>query len=147
MEPQTKYWVNGQSLDYIAANDRGLAYGDGCFTTIAILNHQLQHFFWHMKRIEESCHRLAILLTPKTLQDITRFLCQQTQTVASGYCKLTITRSQGRGYQPPQDAKITWIVAIQSQKIALDMPQKAIALNFHHQTIGSQPLFSRYEAP
>ncbi|MDM7860732.1 aminodeoxychorismate lyase [Alteromonas sp. ASW11-36] len=44
----------------MATNSRAANYGDGCFTTIAVLNGRLQLADYHLKRLQSDCTRLGI---------------------------------------------------------------------------------------
>ncbi len=105
--------INGQVNSSIAASDRGLAYGDGLFETIACVDGHLQFFSQHMQRLNEGCQRLSLPLIPQQqwLHDIRQLNIEQPAAVI----KLMLTRgSGGRGYKIPQDAKLTRIVSVHS---------------------------------
>ncbi len=108
--------VNGQSHTTIELADRGLQYGDGLFTTIAI--QQGQALFWeaHMQRLQSGCQRLN-LVPPNLslLQHESQFLLDKlAQTsVNDAVLKILITRGQGgRGYCPPQRRHNTRILSL-----------------------------------
>lgn len=44
----------------IATSSRAANYGDGCFTTIAVLNSRLHLADYHLKRLQSDCKRLGI---------------------------------------------------------------------------------------
>ena len=52
--------VNGKETDVISVSDRGLAYGDGLFETIAV--RQSRPLLWelHWQRLKAGCERLSI---------------------------------------------------------------------------------------
>ncbi len=52
--------VNGIEIDKISTLDRGLAYGDGVFTTAKIVNGHVQMLDKHIERLSLSCERLRI---------------------------------------------------------------------------------------
>jgi len=91
--------IDGKDTDLIAADDRGLLYGDGLFETIAVRDGVPQLWSPHMMRLDRDCARLGI--TPpaqELLQSEAQALC-----AASGRAvlKIIITRgSGGRGYRP-----------------------------------------------
>jgi 4-amino-4-deoxychorismate lyase len=95
----------------IAANDRGLHYGDGVFETALLIDGQVRFLDDHLKRLRESCERLSIRPPdPATLAaEITRV----TGALHSGVLKIIITRGAGtRGYRPAHDVEATRIVAL-----------------------------------
>ncbi|SEF92981.1 aminodeoxychorismate lyase [Marinobacterium lutimaris] len=53
--------INGTPAQNIAANDRGLAYGQGVFETLLIRNGSVCFWPWHLERLLEGCRRLGIL--------------------------------------------------------------------------------------
>lgn len=53
-------WVDGQPADVLSLKDRGLAYGDGLFETIAVKAGQPLLLERHLLRLAEGCSRLAI---------------------------------------------------------------------------------------
>ncbi len=36
------YWINGQRHDALAPSDRGLQFGDGCFTTARVIDGKIE---------------------------------------------------------------------------------------------------------
>lgn len=93
-------WVDGQPAQQIPLSDRGLAYGDGLFETIAVRAGRMPLLERHLARLAEGCRRLALPLEPGLVQDeLQRFAAELGQGVA----KLIITRGDGlRGYGAPQ---------------------------------------------
>lgn len=92
--------VNGEIANHVPASDRGLAYGDGLFETIAVRGGHPALWRGHMDRLQRGCERLAIPAPPREV------LLRELKTVAAGLVrcvvKIIITRgSGGRGYAPP----------------------------------------------
>ncbi len=52
--------INGVEIDQISASDRGLAYGDGLFTTAKILNGNVLMLKQHIERLRDGCIVLSI---------------------------------------------------------------------------------------
>lgn len=101
--------VNGVEGTGIAVDDRGLAYGDGLFETMAAENGRLRHFDLHMARLGDGCQRLGIPMPPVAtlLDDCSRVL----EGLGTATVKLILTRGTGpRGYTPPPQPSITRIV-------------------------------------
>ena len=48
-------WVDGQPADALSLKDRGLAYGDGLFETIAVHNGSPVLLDRHLARLAEGC--------------------------------------------------------------------------------------------
>ncbi|HEX5054881.1 MAG TPA: aminodeoxychorismate lyase [Gammaproteobacteria bacterium] len=90
--------LNGSVSDSIPIRDRGLAYGDGVFETMAARNGEPLLFTAHMERLQSGCRRLGIA-APDTKQcrDEIERLCSG----RTGVVKLILTRGcGGRGYAP-----------------------------------------------
>lgn len=96
-------WVDGCPAEALPLKDRGLAYGDGLFETIAVKAGAPVLLDRHLHRLEQSCLRLAIPLDTASLRlEMMRFAAQ----LDSGVMKLILTRGDGqRGYAPAPDCQ------------------------------------------
>jgi 4-amino-4-deoxychorismate lyase len=106
----TRSLVNGQSLSVDPA-DRGLAYGDGLFETMAARDAQVRRLELHLERLEDGCRRLEIPAPSRSVleRDIDA-CCPRT---GRAVVKIIVTRGPGaRGYAPPEPATPTRIVTI-----------------------------------
>ncbi|KFN41233.1 aminodeoxychorismate lyase [Arenimonas oryziterrae] len=100
-----------ERVDAIAADDRGLNYGDGLFETILV--HAGEPVWWpeHWRRLAYGAQRLGIPLPEEApLLAEARSLCAgQDRAVL----KLVLTRgSGGRGYAPPADPRPTCVLSL-----------------------------------
>lgn len=96
-------WVDGQPAELLSIKDRGLAYGDGVFETIAVNAGQPLLLERHLTRLAEGCVRLKI---PLDLAVVRTQLLAFSQQLGEGVAKLILTRGDGqRGYAPPQPAQ------------------------------------------
>lgn len=95
-------WVDGRPATDLPLGDRGLAYGDGLFETIAVRGGRAILLPRHLARLGEGLRRLAIDLDPAVLEaELRAFFAE----LGEGVAKLMITRGEGlRGYAPPQPA-------------------------------------------
>lgn len=89
--------INGQAEQHLSINNRGLAYGDGVFTTAKVLDGKVERLAAHIKRLTTSCETLNI-----TLPDMTK-VTNELITVAKRYrlsvAKVIVTAGDGgRGY-------------------------------------------------
>lgn len=101
--------VNGLESSRIAADDRGLHYGDGLFETMPASDGRIRHFDRHLARLEEGCRRLGLPMPPVGL--IRDECAQALEGLRSGVVKLILTRGPGpRGYRPPAEPSVTRIV-------------------------------------
>lgn len=103
--------INGQPVDLIRADDRGLLYGDGIFTTLAVEQGHLQHVPAHIKRLQRDALRLAIPFPDAaTLRAEAQALCAGSERAV---LKIILTRGAGgRGYRPPEPARPSRILAL-----------------------------------
>ncbi|RMQ42525.1 4-amino-4-deoxychorismate lyase [Pseudomonas cichorii] len=96
-------WVNGCPADTLSLRDRGLAYGDGVFETIAVRNGVALLFERHLQRLEISCDRLAIPFDQALLRSEMTCFAEQ---LGEGVMKLILTRGDSqRGYAPAPDTQ------------------------------------------
>ena len=93
-------WIDGRPATDLPLGDRGLAYGDGLFETIAVRGGRAVLLPRHLARLGEGLRRLAIELDLATLEtELQAFFAE----LGDGVAKLMITRGDGlRGYAPPQ---------------------------------------------
>ena len=96
-------WVDGQPVESLSVKDRGLAYGDGLFETIAVSGGQPSLLQRHLTRLADGCARLRI---PVDLAAVHSQLLAFSQQLGEGVVKLILTRGDGqRGYAPPEPAQ------------------------------------------
>ncbi|MHC8306827.1 aminodeoxychorismate lyase [Pseudomonas sp. PB3P13] len=96
-------WVDGQPADALSLKDRGLAYGDGLFETIAVRNGKAVLLERHLERLHEGCRRLALNLDHAAMATE---LVTYARTLSDGVLKLIVTRGDGlRGYAPDPSAQ------------------------------------------
>ncbi len=102
--------IDGKETTSVAADDRGLQYGDGLFETIAVVHGSPRLWRHHMARLQEGCVRLGIRFpAADTLYAEAQRLCSTTERAV---VKIIITRgSGGRGYRPLVDAQPRRIVS------------------------------------
>ena len=101
--------VDGIHTNDVSALDRGLAYGDGLFETLAVVDGHILNWQSHADRLRRGCDALSIPQPDFTL------LADEARAVASGtdrsVVKIIITRgSGGRGYTPAPDTVAVRIV-------------------------------------
>jgi 4-amino-4-deoxychorismate lyase len=91
--------VNDSENTAIPVTDRGLAYGDGLFETIALREGRCRFVTDHLARLEVGCERLAIPFPgAERIERNIRRLCKQ-NGARDGVVKIVVTRGAGpRGY-------------------------------------------------
>ena len=89
-------WVDGQPADALSLKDRGLAYGDGLFETIAVRGGQPVLLERHLQRLAEGCSRLALAADHGLIR---AELVAYAAALGDGVLKLILTRGDSqRGY-------------------------------------------------
>jgi len=132
-----------ENITYIRADDRGLLYGDGLFTTLAVIKQQPQHWQQHWQRLEQGCQRLNIPIPEKSaLEQQLSQICTTLQPCAA--IKIIITRgSGGRGYRSPDNPTPNIII---SQHPCPTHPnefyQKGVKIRLCHTRLAQQPLLA-----
>ena len=97
-------WLNGQPLDPGLQRDRGLAYGDGLFETIAVRRGQPRLLDRHLQRLATGCQRLRI---PCDIAQLDAEIRAYAALLGEGVAKLLLTRGDGlRGYAPPAESAV-----------------------------------------
>lgn len=106
---ETTWLVNGRDT-HVDPSDRGLAYGDGLFETMAVRNGHIRWLDRHLDRLERDCARLGFGCPERSLLESEILAgCPQTER---GVAKLIVTRGPGvRGYGPPLDPVPTRILS------------------------------------
>jgi 4-amino-4-deoxychorismate lyase len=100
--------VNGRETGVDPA-DRGLAYGDGLFETMAAADGRIRWLDYHLERLERGCRRLAIEPPDRNL--VGAEIGAHCPRSGRAIVKLIVTRGPGeRGYRPPEAPKITRIL-------------------------------------
>jgi branched-subunit amino acid aminotransferase/4-amino-4-deoxychorismate lyase len=99
----------------VPVTDRGLAYGDGVFTTIRVSGGKPHFFEWHLERLLRDAAALYIESPPiEDLADACHGLLSRLE-VDEGALKISVTRGAGRrGPSPKNAGKPTVIVTTSS---------------------------------
>jgi 4-amino-4-deoxychorismate lyase len=105
----TRYLVNGEPIG-VDPGDRGLAYGDGLFETMAAVDGSVPRLDLHLERLIAGCERLAIQCPPRA--SLERDVGRLVPPSGRGVVKIIVTRGSGaRGYAPPAQSTPTRIVS------------------------------------
>lgn len=116
----------------IAADDRGLQYGDGLFETALLIDGQVRFLDDHLQRLFRGCERLGIPAPERQtlLDEITQVSTASTR----GVLKIIVTRgAAGRGYRPPDVAAATRIIALHPLQ---EIPQHDLKLRWCETRLG-----------
>ncbi|MFN7086785.1 MAG: aminodeoxychorismate lyase [Burkholderiales bacterium] len=116
--------VNGVPSDVIAVTDRGLAYGDGVFRTLAVRGGRPRHWQRHYARLRDDCRALGIVCPDAAtlLAEVIHAVADETDCAV----RITVTCGPGeRGYARPAAAHPTRIV------MSSPLPQPAADQGVH----------------
>ena len=107
---------NGEPTNHVDSQERAFLYGDGCFTSIKIINGQPLFWQFHAKRLLECALQLQLVIDITQIQMwVQQALVQAPQCLAQdlkqqGSLKIIISRGVGqRGYLPPQQPSDVYI--------------------------------------
>jgi 4-amino-4-deoxychorismate lyase len=109
-----KFWINGEPGRLVDITDRGLAYGDGLFETMAIRHSSLRFPDLHLDRLYAGAARLGL---PAPERDwLQAQLAAAAAAIDEGVLKFILTRGTGpRGYAPAPRPQPTVAWGIESQ--------------------------------
>ncbi|WP_404838477.1 aminodeoxychorismate lyase [Aeromonas media] len=134
--------INGIPTEAVSARDRGLAYGDGHFTTMLVKQGAVVWWPAHLARLQHACARLGFAELPwETLAaEVAQLAAGQTQAVA----KIVLTRgSGGRGYDGAGCNTPTRIVSLSPYPDHyLGWQQNGIAALVCQQQLGDAPMLA-----
>jgi len=134
--------VNGIEQNQIDIENRGLAYGDGLFTTAKIIDGRVQYLSSHVQRLLLGCEKLA-LFSPNKLE-LTEQLSQVAKQYNLAVLKVIITASTGgRGYARATEPKSDLIIMVHDYPKHYDeLAIAGITLGNSKQPIGINPMLS-----
>ena len=116
----------------IAADDRGLQYGDGLFETALLIDGHVRFVDDHLDRLFRGCERLGIRAPDRQtlIDEINRVI----KAANRGVLKVIVSRgASGRGYRPSGSGDATRIVALHPLK---ETPQHALKLRWCETRLG-----------
>jgi 4-amino-4-deoxychorismate lyase len=96
-------WVDGVPAGCVPADDRGLAYGDGLFETMAVERGSIRLLDRHLERAALGCRRLGFPPVDwlAVRDHVGALLAAESGLARSAVARLTVTRgSGGAGYRP-----------------------------------------------
>lgn len=130
--------INGEPADSVSALDRGLMYGDGLFSTVAVRAGRAELWGYHLERLAEGCARLGLAYPGDALLTAERE--RVLAGVGMGVLRLTLTRGvAGRGYRPPAAAEATRILSVHPWPDHSGVPASGVALRLCALRLAIQP--------
>ncbi|MGK2946491.1 MAG: aminodeoxychorismate lyase [Candidatus Malihini olakiniferum] len=136
------FWINGQAKEQIAAADRGLKYGDGCFTTARVLMGKIVWLKFHIARLRQDAYRLHIPFS--AWGELQTEMEQAAWGVEQGVVKTILTRGiGGRGYTPLSCREPTRIVMQTDYPVHYtEWREQGIVLGISPVILGCNPLLA-----
>lgn len=105
------FLINGTEQPWLAASDRAIQFGDGCFTTARVLKGQIQFIDAHLARLRLACTRLMIPFNDWELLE--HEMATLAAGKASGVVKVILSRGAGgRGYSAASCETPTRILSV-----------------------------------
>jgi len=134
--------VNGTQQKHIDIENRGLAYGDGLFTTAKILNGNIEYLTAHIERLFFGCEKLGI--TPPSKQSLSKQLTSVTKGYSLAVLKVIITaNSGGRGYARAKGSEHDLIIMIHDYPHHYDaLANVGLKLGLSKQKMGINPMLA-----
>jgi 4-amino-4-deoxychorismate lyase len=132
--------VNGIQQNHIDIENRGIAYGDGLFTTAKIINGHIQYLNAHIDRLLSGCKKLDI--TPPFKSELSQQLMAVGKNHSLAVLKVIITASSGgRGYARTENNGHELIIMIHDYPKHYDeLTRKGINVGSSKQKIGINPM-------
>ncbi|MCH8500319.1 MAG: aminodeoxychorismate lyase [Aliidiomarina sp.] len=136
--------VDGNITDTLALTDRSWQFADGCFTTIAMSQGQLQLWPLHWSRLQQCAQRLGLGQISES--EIIADWEELRQSLAPEYLtkavvKIVLTRGDGgRGYTPPASTIVRRILTVSEFPSHYEAWQEeGIAMGRAQLKLGRQP--------
>ncbi|KGJ90069.1 aminodeoxychorismate lyase [Colwellia psychrerythraea] len=134
--------INGKQQTTLAVTDRGLAYGDGIFTTAKIVNGQVLLLEKHIERLTHGCQYLKLKLP--TNINLQKQLADVVKGFSLAVLKVMITAgSGGRGYSrfglTENSANLIIMISDFPRQYEL-LAQQGITLGDSKQQISTSPM-------
>jgi 4-amino-4-deoxychorismate lyase len=131
-------WINGRRGSSIAADDRGLQYGDGLFETMRIGERRVRLLDYHLERLLAGCRRLRLDAPDARLLE--RELAGRAAECSAGVLKLIITRGRGaRGYRPSGEERCTRVLSLHSLPPSMRAALAPVRIRVCATRVGSNP--------
>ena len=133
------FLINGAESETLAVNDRGVQFGDGCFTTARILRGQVQLLSAHLVRLQTTCEKLFIPYDDWAL--LAQEMARLAQPHQDGVLKVIITRGAGgRGYSAAGCVNPTRILSVSPRPAHyLRWREEGISLSLSPVRLGRNP--------
>lgn len=138
----TQNFIDNEPSDVVNVLDRGLAYGDGCFTTALVKHGQMQMFEQHIHRLSSQSQQL--LLPTFDLNLLKSRLIKVCESIELGVVKIMITSgSGGRGYSRQGVSNSRVIITTHTYpSFYSEWQRSGIHIGISEQKLGINPLLA-----
>jgi 4-amino-4-deoxychorismate lyase len=119
----TQWFLDGHACDTVAADDRGLQYGDGLFETIAIRDGAPRLWDYHVERLRTGAERLGIAAPGEAglRAELDAALGQTRTDTKRCVAKILLTAGRGRrGYRRDGDGTASLYTGISASRRVQD---------------------------
>lgn len=132
--------VNGIPQKHIDIESRGLAYGDGLFTTAKVIKGKIEYLPQHIERLISGCEKLGI--TAPLFSELASQLTSAAKNYTLAVLKVIIAASSGgRGYARSQNNKHDVIIMIHDYPTHYnDYAKTGMKVGLSQQQIGINPM-------
>lgn len=116
---------NDEKIQQISLDERVIAYGDGFFSTMAVVNGEINWLNFHQKRCETACQALQLNVN---IDKIVEYLKKFAKQLSQGMLKIIICRqSQSlRGYGFDNGLANVWLKVMPSPTAFAPLPNQII---------------------
>lgn len=133
-------WLDGQPATQLSLLDRGLAYGDGLFETIKVLEGRPTLLNYHLERLTQGAARLKLRVDQHLLEAELQAFCA---VLGQGVVKLIVTRGDGlRGYAAPVTSARRILLASATPAYPQANAEQGVALFDCQTRLAEQPLLA-----
>ncbi len=134
--------VDGAAGDRLSVLDRGLAYGDGLFESIRLVDARAPLWSRHMQRLAEGCRRLGLPAPEVDL--LWREARRVSRDMPQAVVRITVTRGNGeRGYAMPASPQPLRIVAaFAPPQVADEAYRQGVRVRLCELRLAEQPLLA-----
>ena len=111
----TEWFRDGRPCDSIAADDRGLQYGDGLFETVAVRAGEPRLWEYHVDRLQTGAERLTIAVPGRAALRAGLDAALERTRIDTDRCvaKILLTGGRGpRGYRRPEGTPPTLLTGV-----------------------------------
>lgn len=133
--------INGQQNTYLDSQDRGLHYGHGLFTTIAVIQGQPELWDLHCQRLVQGAARLKLGFLPADCACLLQEVLQVSAGLPKAVVKIIITAGVSeRGYAYKKTVPVTRLIAAYPWPAAwVKSPMSGIVTRICQQRLSRQP--------